>query len=565
MPARNKLDLVFMWHMHQPDYRDHASGEFLQPWVYLHAIKDYTDMVSHLERHPGIRAVINFVPVLLDQIEDYARQFATGELRDPLLRMLARPSLNELRAEERRLLLDWCFRSNHVTMLDPFPRYRRLRDLFASLESGGEAALDYLSGAYFADLVTWYHLSWIGETERRGRPLVAELIAKGEGFTHADRMHLFDLIGQLVSGLLARYRALAAAGRIELSATPYAHPIAPLLLDLKCAREAMPDAPLPGAAAYPGGRARVLTHIDEALASHERRFGSRCEGMWPAEGAVSTGVLQLLAARGLRWTATSESVLANSLRRAGDGRLPERGQYLYRGYRIEAAPGLTVFFRDEKLSDLIGFEYSRWHGRDAANHFLGELEAIRKRAPAGATPLVSVILDGENAWEHYPYNAYYFFDDLYSSLEAHDFIRCTTFGRYLANTPGLGSLPAVVAGSWVYGTLSTWIGSPDKNRAWDMLCAAKQGYDLVIGSGRLDGEEKSAAEAQLKVCEGSDWFWWCGDYNPRAVVRSFDEMYRRNLAGLYQRLRLPPPVQLASPLSHGSTQPEETGTMRRAG
>ncbi|OIP11478.1 MAG: glycoside hydrolase [Betaproteobacteria bacterium CG2_30_68_42] len=565
MPARNKLDLVLVWHMHQPDYRDHASGEFRQPWVYLHAIKDYCDMASHLERHPGVRAVVNFVPVLLDQIEDYVRQFATGELRDPLLRMLVHPNLNELRAGERHLLREWCFRSNHVTMVTPFPRYRRLHELYRSLEGGGEAALDFLSGAFYADLVTWYHLSWIGETERRIRPLAAELLAKGEGFTHADRMHLFDALGQIVSGLLPRYRALAAAGRIELSATPYAHPIAPLLLDLKCAREAMPEAPLPDAMSYPGGRARVFTHIDQAAASHEHRFGARCEGMWPAEGAVSTAFLQLLAGRGLRWAASSESVLANSLRRAGGGSLPERSHYLYRGYRIEAAPGLAVFFRDEKLSDLIGFEYARWHGRDAANHFVGELDAIRSRAPAGATPLVSVILDGENAWEHYPYNGYYFFEDLYSSLEAHAFIRSTTFGRYLADTPNLASLPAVVAGSWVYGTLSTWIGSPDKNRAWDLLCAAKQSYDLVIDSGRLDEQEKAAAEAQLMVCEGSDWFWWCGDYNPRAVVRSFDELYRGNLAGLYARLKLPPPVELASPLSQGNAESESVGTMRRAG
>lgn len=564
MPAKNKLDLVLLLHMHQPDYRDHGSGEFLQPWVYLHATKDYTDMVSHLERHPGVRVVINFVPVLLDQIEDYVRQFANGELRDPLLRMLARPVMNDLRADERRLLLEWCFRSNHVTMLAPFPRYQRLHDLFQNLQASGETALDYLSGAYFADLVTWYHLAWIGETERRNRPLVAELLTKGEGFTYADRMHLFNLIGELVSGLLPRYRALAAAGRIELSATPHSHPIAPLLLDLKSAREAEPQAALPTAAGYSGGRARVLAQVDAALASHERRFGQRCEGMWPAEGAISTGFLQLLASRGVRWTASSESVLANSLRRSGDGRLADRSRYLYRGYRVEAAPGLAVFFRDERLSDLIGFEYSRWHGRDAVNHFLGELDAIRKRAPAGSRPLVPVILDGENAWEHYPYNAYYFFDDLYASLESHPNLRTTTFSQYLANAPELDALPSVVAGSWVYGTLSTWIGSPDKNRAWDLLCAAKQAYDLVMNSGRLDAQQQQAAQAQLAVCEGSDWFWWCGDYNPRPIVRSFDEMYRRNLVGLYERLRLPAPVQLASPLSHGGDQAESGGTMRRA-
>ncbi|MBA3903917.1 MAG: glycoside hydrolase [Rhodocyclaceae bacterium] len=560
--AKRKLDLVLLWHMHQPDYRDHATGEFRRPWTYLHALKDYTDMVAHLERHPEVRAVVNFVPVLLDQIEDYVRQFDAWNFRDPLLRLLARDDLDSLDLHERKFLLSTCFPGNHAGMVQPFPRFERLHSLYRPLEGQGDAALDYFSGSYFADLMMWYHLAWSGETERRSRPLLVELMSRGEGFTREDRRRLLAFFGETLRRLIPRYRALAGRGQIELSATPHTHPLAPLMLDFASAREARPDMVLPLSHGYPGGRSRIDSQISLARDSHAARFGDAPRGMWPAEGALSTAFLQQLAAHGCRWAASSEAVLANSLRR---GELPPRRHYLYRPWQTGAAPGITVFFRDEKLSDLIGFEYAKWHGRDAAQHFVLQLEKIRDEAHEGETPLVCVILDGENAWEYYPYNAYFFFEDLYSLLAAQLWINTTTCTDWLERNPArAGTLPALVAGSWVYGTMSTWIGDPDKNRAWDLLCAAKQAFDIVMDSGRLDPAARQAAEAQLAVCEGSDWFWWFGDYNPRDAVESFDALFRANLAHLYRLLRLPEPPQLAVPLSHGGGTAEAGGTMRRA-
>ena len=560
MPNR-RLDVVFLWHMHQPDYRDHVSGEHVLPWVYLHAIKDYTDMASHLERHPGIRAVVNFVPVLLDQIEDYCGQFEAGKFRDPLLRLLAAPDLGNIDAADRQLLLEACFRNNHHTMLSPFPHYRQLHDLFEALAREGEHALSYLSGSYFADLVTWYHLAWTGETERRRRPLIAELMSRGEAYSHADRLALLELLGDTMRGLLPRYRALRERGQIELSATPDTHPLAPLLLDFTAAHESQPQAPLPHSAVYPGGRQRVGAQIQAAVASHERRFGSAPVGMWPAEGAVSQAFVRELAAQGCRWIASGEGVLRNSLQRHG----VDAARAPYHSWRLAEAPELNLFFRDELLSDLIGFEYVRWHGRDAAADFVRRLEAILAASPPGETPVVSVILDGENAWEHYPYNGYFFFEDLYGLIEKHPEIRTTTFAELLsrpdAATPPV--LPGLVAGSWVYGTLATWIGDPEKNKAWDLLCAAKQAYDLVIASGRLSTDECAVAEKQLAICESSDWFWWFGDYNPAQAVASFDRLYRRNLTSLYRLLKLPPPDVLEVAISQGSDIAAD-GTMRRA-
>lgn len=570
MAEAKPLDLVILWHMHQPDYRDHSTGEFTQPWVYLHAIKDYADMAAHLEDHPRMRAVVNLVPVLLDQLEDYAGQFAAGTVRDPLLRLLTRDEATPLSAEERRLAIECCLRANHSTMVAPYPFYSALHAVYRTVVEQGMQGVGYLADRYFFDLVTWYHLVWIGETVRRASELVPRLMARGAGFSRADRLALFDLIAQTVSGVTGRYSRLAADGRVELSSTPHTHPLAPLLIDFGAALEAMPAAPLPQSPAFPGGMGRVQAQIASALESHERRFSARPAGLWPAEGAISAALLKLFAQAGARWTASGERVLANCLR--GDKHdVTAREQYLYRPY-VADGEHVVVFFRDDGLSDRIGFEYAGWHSRDAALNFVGELERIADQAPEGDTPVVSVILDGENCWEYYPYNGYYFLDTLYSALDDHPRIRTTTFRAYLDEYPPpdrsharRGQIKHLAAGSWVYGDFSTWIGSAQKNHAWDLLCAAKETFDLVMASGRLGEAPGADAVRQLALCESSDWFWWMGDNNPAETVATFDRLFRANLKRLYGLLNVPPPAALDEPISHGGGHPEAGGTMRRAG
>jgi len=564
------LDLVFLWHMHQPDYRDYSTGDFVLPWVYLHAIKDYSDMAYHLEQHPRMKAVVNFVPILLDQLEDYEQQFASGEIRDPLLRLLACENLNEISEADRELVLESCFRSNLGKMVAPYPAYKRLFDLFNTIKANGRIALSYLSGQYLADLLTWYHLAWFGETVRREHDVLIQMMSKDENFSYADRKKIFDLVGKVVSDIIPRYRKLAESGQIEISATPHYHPLAPLLLDFNSARECEPGSSLPQAASYPGGKSRVQAHVHSTMESHRIRFGVTPKGIWPAEGAVSTSLIEVLAGQDCRWAASGEGVLANSLRKVGQ--LPERAKYLYRPYHLQGqGKSVSCFFRDDRLSDMIGFEYSNWNGKDAANNFVSQLEQIANDAVADERPLVGIILDGENAWEYYPYNGYHFLNDLYANLESHPAINTTTYSEYLdksskTNASGYaipGELPGLVAGSWVYGTFSTWIGSPDKNHAWDLLCMAKQSYDMVMAAGRLSAKEKEAAEKQLSSCESSDWFWWFGDYNPSDAVGSFDRLYRHNLMQLYRLLKLPVPANLNSPISQGGGAAEGGGTMRR--
>ncbi len=564
--SEQKLHLVLCWHMHQPDYRDSQTGEFRLPWTYLHALKDYSDMAAHIEAEPRARAVFNFVPVLLDQLEDYAEQFASGRYRDPLLRLLAREDYEGLTQAERKFILECGFRLGHEQMIAPYPYYKRLHELYDLAEKFGGRGLDYLSGQYLADLMVWYHLVWIGETICRSDPLPVRLMAKGEGFDLEDRKALLDLVARVVSGLVPRYRRLMESGRIEISSTPHAHPIAPLLIDFNSARDAWPEAVLPRTHHYPGGSSRVVAHVQSAIESHARRFGSVPAGFWPAEGGVSDETLRLFGQAGVKWAASGGAVLANSLLRAGM-KTEAATDYLYRPYRIEGMRGGPVcFFRDDKLSDLIGFEFSKWHGADAVAHFVAELERIHKEAGEDEA-VVSVILDGENAWEYYPYNGYYFLSGLYAALAEHPFIRMTTFSEYLDQTKEerIGKLPGLTAGSWVYGTFSTWIGDPAKNAAWDLLCDAKRILDKIDAAGVLDADARSAAFRQLAVCESSDWFWWFGDYNPGRTVASFDRLYRDNLKRLYALLGVQPPSQLDHPICRGEGRGAEAGgTMRRS-
>lgn len=554
------LNLILCWHFHQPDYRT-EQGYFL-PWAYLHALKDYTDMAAHLEAHAGMRAVVNFVPTLLEQLDDYAQQLQTGAIRDPLLARLTDAHLCRLSRQEKRALLGRCFQLNPATMLEPFPAYRRLCDLWQHVQTEGDAGLDYLSEQYFADLVTWYHLAWTGETVRRQSPLVLRLMEKGSGYTLEDRQALQALIREVIVGLIPRYRALAERRQVELSTTPHSHPIAPLLIDFKAAREAKPDLTLPQAAAYPGGAERVQSHLQAAMACHASHFGAPPRGLWPAEGGVSEAALRLFAQAGVAWVASGGGVLLNSLKASGlDASQP--CQWLCRPYRLPGVP-TACFFRDDYLSDLIGFEYKNWHAHDAVRHFLHSIEA-RYRYANCADPVVTVILDGENAWEFYPYNGWYFLNELYAALVAHPGIRLTTFSEYLDRHPAsVMELPRLVAGSWVYGDFTTWMGYADKNRAWDWLCAAKTAFDAVMAAGKLDEAARIKAEALLKSCESSDWFWWLGDYNPADSVRAFDCLFRQKLVQLYGVLGLPAPPELDQAISLGGGTPEAGGVMRRS-
>ncbi|MDX8396030.1 MAG: glycoside hydrolase family 57 protein [Mariprofundaceae bacterium] len=555
------LSVVFYWHMHQPFYREADTGRYHLPWVYLHAIKDYTDMAVLLEQIPGARAVVNYVPSLTAQIDDYAEQlrlWLNGDqetLPDPLLTALAHEG-NAFSLEDHAYLLEVCFRLNHERNLHRYPAFSRLWNLAEHAKS--HDAIEYLGGQFYSDLVTWYHLGWLGETVRKNNFVARRLIEKGRDFTHQDRRDLLTLMASLLSEIPDRHRKLQAMGKIEITTTPYAHPIMPLMLDFKAAHATVPDALIPDQP-YPDGKARAQEHIKIAKASHIQLFGKAAKGCWPAEGAVCEGTMALLGEAGFDWCATGEGVLHNSL---GYNIREGQPRDLYSPWLVgENEQEITCFFRDDHLSDLIGFEYSRWDSQDAVDNFMHELAGIHHRTQGMETPVVSIIMDGENAWEHYHENGLPFLTSLYQTIAEHDDYELTTFSDYLAKSPATQSLKKVTPGSWVYGNLSTWIGDNAKTLAWKLLIEAKHAYDQKLDT--LSPEQQQAASEQLRICEGSDWCWWFGDYNPGSAVRDFDNLYRQHLKKLYQLIGLPTPSSLDENISKGGGDAEGGGTMRR--
>ncbi len=550
------LDIVLCWHMHQPSYRA-ADGQYRQPWVYLHAIKDYADMAWHLEHAQGARATVSFAPVLVEQLDDYRAQFESGEFRDPLLRDLQRGDA-DTPERRRRLCYEVC-RANFERMVRRYPAYERVFHLAESAAWGGEP----LSPADMADALVWYHLAWVGEGAKRSDERVQRLIAKERGFDAADRATLLRVIGELVGSVLDRYLRLAQQGRIELATSPYSHPIVPLLIDFRAALEAHPDAVLPASPAYPGGAQRADVQLQSARDAHAARFGEPPSGCWPSEGGISDATLAAMRAHGFQWTASGERVCVNTLAAQGDQ--TSREQYLYTPYAVQAGAGpIACFFRDDDLSDRIGFVYAPWRANDAIDDLVGALEAIAAAQPPGAAPVVTIILDGENAWEHYEDNAFEFLNALYDRLSEQPGMRLTTFSDHLSSKPQMPALEGVVAGSWVYGSFDTWIGDPDKNRGWDLLVEAKRAYDTTLESGRLTPAARAAAEMILRRCESSDWFWWFGGYNPPAPVRDFEQLFRRHLSDLYAALGESAPPELDTAVSIGTGDPVYDGVMRRA-
>ncbi len=571
-----KLKVVLCWHMHQPAYFDSCSNEYKLPWTYLHGIKDYVDMAAHLEAVPNACAVVNFAPTLLEQIDDYVKQIQAflrdkTPILDPLLAALNSDQVytpfigqklhntdnvetvdpkHQSLANACLVLIEQCMRANEERLIKRFKPYQELTELVIIIKQNPKI-LAYLDEQYLIDLLMWYHLAWLGETVHHTDSRVKILIEKGRKFNKADRLQLLEIIGELLGSIIPRYRVLAERGQVELSFTPYAHPIMPLMLDINSAKEAMPDITLPNVGNYPDGKERVEWHVKEGFKVFEKHFGFIPQGCWPSEGGVSEATIRLLEQYGIQWIASGGGVLRNSLDKSELEDLSVHQPYSLHDSSVHC------FFRDDNLSDLIGFEYSNWHGDDAVGNFIHHLEGIA--TSNNEAKVVSIILDGENAWEYFPNNAYYFLSALYEKLSNNDKLELTTFSKCLEVESA--KLNHLVAGSWVYGTFSTWIGDPDKNKGWEMLIEAKHKFNEIIST--LTLEQQEAATRQLAICEGSDWCWWFGGENPSEAVQDFDHLYRLHLTRLYQLLGTTPPEYLAHAFTHGGGNPDAGGVMRR--
>ena len=541
------LYITFLWHMHQPYYKEPSRGEYLLPWTYLHAVKDYFDMAVIVDETPGARVVFNLVPSLLEQLDDYA----SGKAIDPFL-VKGEMSPSDMTEEDRMFVVENFFSANRQRMIEPNRRYLELLHLADSCAVGKHGdRLRSFRDQDILDLQVWFFLSWTGEAARRRYPEIKDLLKKGKNFSPEDKSLLFAKQREILGGIIPLYRRLHNEGKAELSVSPYFHPILPLLCDMNSARTALPRITLPTTRFRHPEDARG--QVVSGIACFEKFFGFKPMGMWPSEGSISDEALEIISESGFKWVASDEAVLVHSI---SDGLGPGR-EALYQQYSFMSnGPELRLFFRDHALSDLIGFTYSQWEPARAAQDFIARVKDIRTHA-AGSS-VVPVILDGENAWEYYPDNGHDFLRLLYGGIAKTPGLDTATFSDLLDKVPVRQPLHHVYPGSWINANYGIWVGHPEKNLGWDLIERTReialrqnpQVADYLSGHGKGGNGDETAQEVckSLYAAEGSDWFWWYGDDHFSPHSDRFDLLFRKHLMNIYQLLGLDVPRELFEPI-----------------
>ncbi|HTP32600.1 MAG TPA: glycoside hydrolase family 57 protein [Candidatus Acidoferrales bacterium] len=526
----SQIYLCFLWHMHQPFYKDLGTGEYRLPWTRMHALKDYYGMARILEEFPAVKQTFNLVPSMMVQVEEYA----SGEAHDPFLELALKPA-ESLTDAEKELLLKHSFYSDPSRMIYRYPRYGQL---FDSRNSQYAAHARTLFGPQeFRDLQMWSQLAWFDEEFQEQDPVVREWVSRGRDFSPADLHRMGEKQREIVGRVLPQYARLAASGQIEISTTPYYHPILPLLCDSQIASVAHPNVPLPPRFRYPGDAHKQLQLAREYVEGH---FGVAPVGLWPSEGSVSDEVLAIASELGFEWAATDSGVL----NRTRDRAVSVEG--LYRPYEWRQHDCvMRVIFRDHYMSDLIGFVYSKMEAGQAAGDFLHRIhENCCGILARGADALVPIILDGENAWEYYHHNGRPFLRELYRRISEDGGVQAVTVSealRLMAPEP----LDHIFPGSWINANFDVWIGAEEDNNAWTQLLRARATYDAATG---VPEERRRMAFEELLIAEGSDWCWWYGPEHDSANRTEFDQLYRSHLANVYRFLSLAPPEELSRPI-----------------
>lgn len=524
--------VAILWHMHQPYYEDLATGEHVLPWVRMHGLKDYFGMAALLREFPQVKLTFNLVPSLLVQLE----AFAEGRARDWHLELGLKP-VPLLSGHDRAMMLSEFFHAPRGRMIDRYPRYA---ELMQKRDAGGA-----YSDQDFLDLQVWHKLAWVDPVYLDGDPRVQRLVQKGRAFTEDDKEKLRDVELEILRRVIPEYREAAERGQVELSTSPFYHPILPLLCDTDIYLKTHPSSGVPRPPfRHPEDAAEQLARAREC---HQRLFGHKPAGLWPSEGSVSDAAAELAARAGFGWMATDEAILGRTLgrefRRDGHGWL-EEPDALYRPYAVKTGSHeIGCLFRDHALSDLIGFVYAGWQADAAAKDFVDRLAEAGRRfsaATGGEEATIPVILDGENAWEHFEGGGRPFLRALYGMLARHPELKPVTMSE-AARRPRR-TLNGIFPGSWIDGNFFIWIGHGDDLRGWRQLREARQMFGRV--SGNVDPANREQAFKELLIAEGSDWFWWYGDDHSSEHDLEFDELFRRHLRNVYQMLGQPIPEEL---------------------
>lgn len=532
--------ICFLWHMHQPFYKDLVSGEYKLPWTRLHALKDYYGMVKVLEDFPDIHQTFNLVPSMMVQIEDYA----AGEAVDPFLRVALRPS-DELTQAEQEFILQYFFQANPARMIYRYPRYGELYDAWQAAGRTFARARRTFDSRAFRDLQVLSQLAWFDEEYHAHDSLIQALVNKGRDFTLEDQRLLGRKQTEAVGKVLPVYREFASRGQIEISTTPFYHPILPLLCDTNIAEVSHPYVPLPTRFRYPED---AREQLNRARSFMESRLGHAPAGLWPSEGSVSDEALHLAAEAGFQWFATDNGVLGRTLNVTPDSRTTYR-PYLWK----QGEQQMHGLFRDHYMSDLIGFVYSRMGAAEAAKHFMDHIhDNCAPILSSGSDALVPIFLDGENAWEYYEESGRPFLREVYRRITEDRRMTALTISEALAQVRSK-EIGHIFPGSWIGANFDVWIGAEEDNKAWEYLLRARETYARVVNGpekDRVPPEKLRLAHEELLIAEGSDWNWWYGPEHDSANRPDFDQLFRGHVANIYTLLGISPPEELSRPILH---------------
>ena len=450
-------------------------------------------------------------------------------------------SASDLTEAERRFILTNFFMINWETAIVPHKGYLRL------LEKRGrhiyhntiDDAIKSFTDNDIRDLQAWFNLAWFGFKADEKYEEIRELKKKGRSFSEDEKNSILNIQSEILKKIIPLYKSAEERGQIEISTSPFYHPIMPLLYNTEISRRSLPDNPMPEKFSNPDD---VSSQIRLAIEYHEKVFGKRPNGIWPSEGSVCPEIIQILHNSGIKWTATDEGILFKTI-----GKKDKAG-YLYKPYKaIYHDKDVAVIFRDQGLSDLVGFTYSKNPQAAAANDLIQHFYEI-KNALSGDSHLVSIILDGENPWEHYPNNGSDFLRNLYKGLSDAEGLETVRINDYLNENPPSDTLENIHSGSWINSNFSIWIGSYEKNLGWDYLKRTREFLKEAEGAGQYSLDDINKCYESIYMAEGSDWFWWYGDDFFSDNDEEFDRIFRTHLSNVYRILKNDVPSYLETPI-----------------
>lgn len=540
MNQNKKLSIAFYWHMHQPVYQLSPDGDYLMAWVRLHAVKDYLNMAKIVDNFKKIKININVVPVLLDAFIDYGEKGA----HDLHSRLTVTP-VEELKPEDKEFILNNFFDANYNTMIYTHPEYNKLYQKRQSYRD--DANTEDFTDQEYSDLMAWFNLTWFDPTYAKEYPKLKKLLKKGKNYTYQDRLDIIELQRDIIRRIIPLYKKYVSEGKIEITTSPYYHPILPILLDLNSIsvtnKENLPN-DLDTASDAAAQMVLALDRVEELI-------GKRPRGIWPSEHCISSQELDLFKSCGVDWTVSDEGILSDSI---DFEFIRDFKSYMEDPYHLvksyEYKNGVKLIFRNSMISNLIGFEYSNFDSEMTAKDLYERIKVIQSKllSSPDENHLLTIAMDGENCWEKYPNNGNVFLNTLYKLIEADESLETVLISDYLDKEKNHKPLKKIKSGSWINRNFKLWIDEPTKNLAWQYLKNVRDDFNEFVKN-FPDNPYIGYAQKEIYICEGSDWFWWYGEPNDSGRDNIFDYLFREHLKNVYIYLGLEIPDYLNIPLA----------------